>query len=147
VRKDVECVFGRMKMRFRCLLNPIFLKSIDDIDNLFFCAAIFHNMLLAWDGFDTQYDDVLWGEDIEDDEPKQDSGMLSRVQQRADAATDLTFVGNLRDQSPAKDGEEEQEISPNFNATREALVNHFTYLWDNKRIKWLGQMKKKPSHL
>jgi hypothetical protein len=145
VRKDVECVFGRLKMRFRSLLNPIFLKNIEDIDNLFFCASIFHNMLLAWDGFDKQYDDQIWS-DIPDDEPAATSGMRNRVQQRVDAATDLSLVGNLQN-NPTEEGAVDQEVSGDFNSTRDALVHHFTYLWEQKQIKWLTRsgVQKEPS--
>jgi hypothetical protein len=56
VRKDVECTFGILKSRFRCLKVPILLNEVCDVKNLFTACCIFHNMLLDHDGneFDGQ---------------------------------------------------------------------------------------------
>ena len=61
VRKDIECTFGILKGRFRCLKLPIFYHSKKNIDNMFFTCCILHNMLLSNDGFDKRWeDDCNW---------------------------------------------------------------------------------------
>jgi hypothetical protein len=51
VRKDVECTFGVMKARFRSLRYEVRLHSPHEIESLWFCCCILHNMLLMRDGF------------------------------------------------------------------------------------------------
>ena len=38
VRKDVECLFGILKDRWRCLKLPLFYQNKKDIDNMFFAC-------------------------------------------------------------------------------------------------------------
>ena len=57
VSKDVECVFGILKGRFRCLKLPIYLHDNHVIDNMFFTCCILHNMLLTEDGYDRRWED------------------------------------------------------------------------------------------
>ena len=51
VRKDVECVFGSLKKRFKWLKCWSSLKSQKKIDNVFITCCILHNMLLDHDGY------------------------------------------------------------------------------------------------
>jgi hypothetical protein len=63
VRKDIECCFGILKMRFRILAHPIqyhdkdLKKYIAKINNTVWACTILHNLLLAYDGLDK-----LWSE-------------------------------------------------------------------------------------
>jgi hypothetical protein len=50
VRKDVECVFGVLKGRFRCLKLPVYYHDKKSIDDMFFTCSILHVMLLSYDG-------------------------------------------------------------------------------------------------
>ena len=43
-RKDVECTFGRVKNRFRCLKIPSLQQNLSDVSNVFVTCCIFHNM-------------------------------------------------------------------------------------------------------
>lgn len=138
VRKDVECVFGRLKMRFRVLLNPIFLQKESDIDALFFTCSIFHNMLLMWDGLDVRYEDPsTWhlpggGEEVEDDEPSPNSGFFDLIDRRSQASVDMTYVW-----SGAQNADNETDVEDDFYSRRLALIDHFDYLWKQKKIVWL----------
>ena len=77
VRKDVECLFGAIKIRFHFIRNGIGYHNRDDIEAAFKTVCCLHNMILLFDGLaGSQYklwEDVDWenldpdGDDIEDD--------------------------------------------------------------------------------
>ena len=52
VRKDVECAFGILKIRFRFLRGFVIYHDPLIIEYAFKTAAMLHNMLLDWDGLD-----------------------------------------------------------------------------------------------
>lgn len=57
VRKDVECTFGSLKKRFKCLKAWSELASMEDLENEFVTCCILHNMLLEYDGYlDSSYE-------------------------------------------------------------------------------------------
>ena len=56
VREDVECAFGVLKGRFRCLKLPIYYHNKDHIDNMFYSCCIMHNMFLHFDGLDVRWE-------------------------------------------------------------------------------------------
>ena len=61
LRKDVECLFGILKSRFRISRNPVAFHSKEDIQNIMFCCCILHNLILSADGIDTAWEyDVAW---------------------------------------------------------------------------------------
>ena len=49
VRKDSECMFGRLKNRFRILKTPIMFHLKERIDNLFLTCVALHNIIHVWD--------------------------------------------------------------------------------------------------
>jgi hypothetical protein len=51
VRKDIEGVFGILKIRFRFLKNFNNLRTQSSIDNVFTNCCILHNMMLQKDGY------------------------------------------------------------------------------------------------
>ena len=59
VRKDVECTFGILKGRFRCLKLPIYNHDKDTVDDMFFTCCILHNMLLTEDGYDKRWEENM----------------------------------------------------------------------------------------
>jgi len=128
-------------MRFRCLLNPIFLHDEHDIDAMFVTCCILHNMLLTWDGLDVAYEDpATWktvdGEDeVEDDEPI--GGLFGLVERRMQASQDMTYVWSGR-QSGGVDGDDDDVvIDEDFYSRRIALVEHFNYHYKRREIIWL----------
>ena len=50
VRKDVECVFGRLKGRFRCLKIPSRFQTQEAVDTQFRACCAIYNMLHEIDG-------------------------------------------------------------------------------------------------
>jgi Plant transposon protein len=60
-RKDVECVFGILKGRFRFLRHGILLQTQDKVDTAFFTCCILHNLILEADGMDKRWEEnVEW---------------------------------------------------------------------------------------
>ena len=73
LRKDVECLFGILKSRWRIFLrNPVIFHKLVDIENIMHCCCILHNLLISADGIDSAWeDDVAWDTlepDADDDE-------------------------------------------------------------------------------
>lgn len=69
VRKDVECVFGVLKMRFRILKAGFSYHRRSDIDGVFHMCCILHNMLLRHDGNDAQWsDEASWSTRVDEDD-------------------------------------------------------------------------------
>ena len=58
VRKDIECVLGRLKGRFRILKCPIQLQKKHEIDNMFITRCVLYNMLHHFDGLGKQEHDI-----------------------------------------------------------------------------------------
>lgn len=52
VRKDIECTFGILKVRFRLFLHALLFHKFEDINNAWKAAIILHNMLITYDGRD-----------------------------------------------------------------------------------------------
>jgi len=52
VRKDVECLFGILKKRFRRLGVPSLAHFAENINTMVKVCSILHNMLLAHDDLD-----------------------------------------------------------------------------------------------
>ena len=55
-RKQVECVFGSMKTRFRILKLPMLYnrgEPISKIDHIFRTCCIFHNLLMSHNDYNT----------------------------------------------------------------------------------------------
>jgi hypothetical protein len=50
VRKDIECVFGRLKGRFRVLKCPVNFQKKNEIDNMVITCVTLYNILHLWDG-------------------------------------------------------------------------------------------------
>ena len=69
VRKDVECAFGILKIRFRFLRGFVLYQKAEIIENAFKTAAMLHNMLLEWDGLnDFHWENIDPDGEIEDDD-------------------------------------------------------------------------------
>lgn len=60
VRKDVECFFGILKMRFRILELAMTYQKQERLDYVFFTCCILHNMLHTHDGMDGLEKTVNW---------------------------------------------------------------------------------------
>ena len=143
VRKDVECTFGILKGRFRCLKLPIYYHDKDCIDNMFFTCCILHNLLLTVDGLDKRWEsDVNWA--VQDGHHHdEDMYIIFRNHYRrhndATPRTDFSRIGfnavQLNYRIAHTDEEEEVEDTHAF--LRKKLITHFCFQYQNKKIRWL----------
>ena len=93
-RKDVECFFGVLEIRWRMLKNPIQYHDMRSITNLMKTCCVIHNMLLMYDGLslDAWETGVNWDrlnpdddandesdEDIEEVDESEDTERISQV--------------------------------------------------------------------
>lgn len=67
VRKDVECVFGILKQRFRMLRNGILLEDEKYVEYAFKTCCILHNMILLYDGLDERWEELVNWETLDPD--------------------------------------------------------------------------------
>jgi Plant transposon protein len=141
VRKDVECVFGILKGRFRCLKLPIFYQTKSVIDNMFFTCCILHNILLNVDGYDIRWEkDVNWlGQSGK--HHNEDMAFFKKHWRRVkniESSTDYTLQGvsAVRDRYEIFH-EGAEEIEDSHFTFRGKLVDHFIRKYTNREIEWL----------
>ena len=140
IRKDVECVFGILKHRFRILKFPVELHNQDEIDSVFFTCCILNNMLLQFDGYDKRWDflDAEWEHRDPDEEydSKFDGRMklkkvgeraLQRVQSTKAPDTLQAFIADT----------EPTEVDESFFDLRQKLIIHYQVASAKKEVHWL----------
>ena len=142
-RKDVECVFGILKGRFRFLRHGILLQTQEKVDTAFFTCCILHNLILEADGMDRRWENnVEWdrlnpqpnNSDVgydEDDSARpqsisvQELRILERVEQYRSVREEV-HVGN----------EVIEEVDENFDDKRKMLIKHFKVAYDSGLVSW-----------
>ena len=68
MRKDIECAFGILKVRFRILKYGIRFQSVENCDKLFKTLCAIHNLLLKADGLNIDW--MGYEEALEQDNEK-----------------------------------------------------------------------------
>ena len=143
VRKDVECVFGILKGRFRCLKLPIYYHDKETIDSMFFSCCIIHNMLLTLDGYDRRWEsDVNWAGQAGDHDREDMVTIFKNHSFRARASsptTDFSLQGidAVINQYAIVHSDVEEEIEATHDTLRRKLIDHFCFFYRRKEIKWL----------
>ena len=131
VRKDVECFFGRLKIRFRILRSRIGFHKQSDIDNIFVACCIMHNMLLKDDGLDVGWEN----NEEEDDDDIRDGLELRRIRLRLEGPQQVQqVIEELRQISTT---EEHDEIDYTHYALRSQLITHYKYCKEHNLVEWL----------
>lgn len=143
VRKDVECVFGILKGRFRCFKLPTFYQNKSVIDNMFFTCCILQNILLNVDGYDIRWEkDVKWlgqsGKHHNEDMAffKKHLRRVKNIEGSTDYA--LQGVRAVRDRYEIFH-EGAEEIEDSHFTLRGKLVDHFIRKYTKREIEWLIQ--------
>ena len=132
MRKDVECTFGIIKVRFRFFKNPIELHCDIDIDNAFFVCCILHNMLLEYDHLDTLWtDEEFWGNQDPDGEFDAEYDYFAIQEVRAQARSAFARCEAIRNDDT------EIEVENEFFALRQQLIVHYKKARDRGEVEWL----------
>lgn len=95
VRKDVECVFGILKGRFRILKLPQQWHSKREMDNVFSVCCALHNRLLVHDGLHMRTYEPA-NRDLLEDEVR-----AVLAQEGIDGAHDEAIIGRRQSTMPA----------------------------------------------
>jgi len=122
VRKDVECAFGILKIRFRFLRGFVVYHDANTIENAFKTAAMLHNMLLEWDELDDfSWDDIDPDGDLQEDELIVTNAVVPDVNEVAIVQVPL----DLNHHRPMY-----VKYSPgNYELVREAIKVHFNWTY------------------
>jgi len=150
VRKDVECVFGILKRRFRILAIPFELHDVHQIDQVFQSCCILHNMLHDEDKWEERWEEGLKytmeiGHDSEDDEilSKQAKRAAVRMQSAgrvggssSEGQEYFGFVDRVQQASP--------EISAEFTSFRSRLIQSFKFQKEIGKVTWLKAAQPHP---
>ena len=120
VRKDVDCFFGILKIRFRILKLAMTYQQQKRIDSVFFTCCILHNMLHTYDGMDGLEENVNWVGSAE-------------LQNTWEHHPDSSSVG-------AKDFNEKPQIEAGHALLKRQLITSFMFRKKHKRdIVWLSR--------
>ena len=133
VRKDVECYFGRLKIRFRILRSRVMFHKQSRVDNVFFAACIMHNMLIEDDGLDEGWHDEEEGED----DDIRDGLEMRRIRLRL---VDVRGVPDLPEgirQIAQDDNGDDADIEDSHYTFRTQLIAHYKYAKEHGKIAWL----------
>jgi hypothetical protein len=138
VRKDVECFFGILKIRFRYIDGKIEITLFEDIDNVMYTCCILHNMLLKHDGYADKWKDLEGGDpDGEFDDLYDNPDHLETIAARALAKTRAAKPGNDDETVQVEVDVFEVEHEEDWPALHDALVTHHMIAKERKEIKWL----------
>lgn len=141
VRKDVECFFGILKLRFRFLKNTVTLQKREDIDNAFVVCCMLNNLILSHDGLDTLWeDDVNWkyvnpdfeGEEFDHAPEDEDEVRYTPTLHQPDHFVPV-LVGDLLQDHQIRDyGMEKIK----FKKLRDLLANHLHLTYVTGELRW-----------
>jgi len=126
VRKDVECAFGILKIRFRFLRNPVIYQDAEILSNAFKTACMLHNMLLEYDGLN----ETNW-ENIDPDNDIIEEDVVNNIVEQVPLNPIQNIIvplRTLRTYIPYH--------SCQYDMIREALKDHFYYKYQKGDVLW-----------
>jgi hypothetical protein len=153
MRKDVECTFGILKVRWRVLKSGIRVHGTDASDKIWKTCCALHNMLLEVDGIAEDYSSDWLGEIgnfSADDVPEAFRRLLN-----SNGFYDASGMGAGDDAVGSEAEEEEEEIyqgsiieeddgaivvrKMSMTQFREKLIDHFNICFQRKELAWPKQ--------
>ena len=139
VRKDVECLFGILKIRFAHLKRPSHFLTSKLIRAIFVTCCILNNMILRYDGLNNLWEsnvnwDVYNEADMDADEVDvndlDDPCMPERYNPSVTQVARLSEIPQIA-YHPACD-----EIERNFHTLRDYLARHLHYTYLAGFLRW-----------
>jgi hypothetical protein len=124
VRKDIEDVFGILKIRFAFLKSFTNLRQQKHIDCAFVTCCILHNILFEHDGY------------LDTNLPDYPGGLAAALKMKFDRSEKTTFWSRGVDDTPDLEEEEAERRRPIQKSTRlaqewqtvmQALMNHYRF--------------------
>ena len=150
IRKDVKCVFSNLKNRFRFLRNRVVYHDITTIYNAVHVAAILHNRLLSYDGFDNfdweGCDPDAEEPEVEDAAPTNDNEDQQQADNEDQQEAEQHFQ-NQAEQEPLAPGQltqvpigSQQNPMPfsqgNYLPLQQALIKNLSYAYTQGKLEW-----------
>ena len=140
VRKDVECVFGKIFARFRIFQKPLLFQQVETIEHAFRLCAMLHNMICRYDGLDTIGEcDTDWKsaplamDDLNIVLPSLDE-LGAECATQSDFATQSDALAPTPLQLGANPAAVERD--PEWSILRSMLITHYMIAWQKREIKW-----------
>ena len=155
MRKDVECVFGILKARFRILKYGMRFRNVNTVNDVFHTCCALHNQLLRHDGFTENMragaipDHIHNGDFAPDLEYEVDDCDSDDDDDYAQVAIPAIGAIELEDDEEDNDDDSELAIPPNsldanhfsYSEFGELLRAHFKRAWSKKEVKWPSYSK------
>jgi len=158
MRKDVECCFGIMKGRWRCLKTGIRLHGVDAGDKIWLTCCALHNRLLEVDGLDNKWEQGVpsdWqskmGEHEQADAPlaiqRLNAPSLIRNYDTTEQHGSADVVlppedSQLVVNDPSADGTGAIPVrNLSMKCFRQKLVEHFDICFQKKELHWPTRLK------
>jgi hypothetical protein len=142
-RKDVECVFGILKGRFRFLRHGILLQTQEKIDTVFFTCAILHNLILEADGMDRRWEQTVEWDRLNPQPNNSDSGYDEdeSASPHSVSLQEQRILERVAQYEPAIETEYEgndvvEEVDINYEEKRKMLIKHFKTAYDRGLVQW-----------
>ena len=136
MRKDVECTFGILKKRFKCLDNGIDVGSIEKADMVFLTCCALHNYILKIDEMDKE-----WDGEVSMGDSDNDNFVMSRLGHVEAETTDEDDLNNCE---YVADNRITIVREMNLEVFKQRLITHFDILFQRRKIVWPKQIKQRP---
>ena len=147
LRKDVECIFGILKGRFRILKTAIRFHDAETDDAIFLTCCILHNMLSERDDMTRAWETSVNYLDADGDHEIEDMPrVFYYAKERQNLKTDASLVGRHHNNRHTEDSGEVQqqeigeacvEVESTHGELVSKLVEHFSYHWSHHDIHWM----------
>ena len=111
------------------------MQSQQELDNVFFTCCILHNILIEYNGYDSQWEDNIdWQNTHPDDEFDEEYDIFQLQNERAQErfVNESVDVNNLTIQDAM-----EVEVEPDFHSLRSKLITHFSQAKLKGEVTWL----------
>ncbi len=167
MRKDVECMFGILKGRWRILNSGVCIYGVDKVDEIWLTCRVLHNWLLDIDGLSNKWNNGVLVSNWDGKLGQMDfnglrvsiRNVIARLSTNLDPRNyDLSNMGPGEDVvgdiacGDGREQEEEEEIelgqmlpvnSMSLVLFRRKLVDHFSIMFTHNLIKWPQNRRRK----